>query len=55
MIWFASSKVNGSISFLVRLGSCSASAGFLLIKPSITAERRIVDSLTRALRLALWQ
>ncbi|MNJ36961.1 hypothetical protein D3C77_317660 [compost metagenome] len=50
MISFASSRVNGSISFFVRLGNCSDSAGFRLIKPSITADRRIVDSLTSALR-----
>ncbi|MNE00872.1 hypothetical protein D3C80_932950 [compost metagenome] len=50
MMALASSRVNGSTSFLERAGSWMASAGFRVINPSSTAERRMVDSLTIALR-----
>ncbi|MDT4854535.1 hypothetical protein FQZ97_888420 [compost metagenome] len=50
MIRFASSKVNGSISFRARRGSSSGSAGFFSIKPSATAAFRIVEIRTMALR-----
>lgn len=46
----ASSRVDGSTSFLERAASWIASAGFRVISPSSTADRRMVDSLTIALR-----
>ncbi len=50
MILSASSWVNGSISLRLRLGSSIDSAGFLLIRPSETADERMVFSLLSALR-----